>query len=107
MGGLETTSGQTLAFDRTKHQELPAKFEPPENNEVRVGEIFTTRVGPKNRVGISCVADKTEPRLMISDKLILFHMLSYLSQFFVDFHRMLATLTCVLKMQNLEWPSRR
>ena len=73
-GVLKTTAVQTLAFDSTQHKELPAKFDPRPNYEARVGDILITRAGPKNRVGISCVVDVVEPRLMISDKLIRFHL---------------------------------
>ena len=73
-GVLKTTAVQSLAFDCVQHKELPLKFEPRPQHEARVGDILVTRAGPKNRVGISCVVDKTEPRLMISDKLIRFRL---------------------------------
>ena len=74
-GVLKTTAVQTLAFDSAQHKELPAKFDPRLNYEARVGDILITRAGPKNRVGISCVVNVVEPRLMISDKSIRFHLL--------------------------------
>jgi type I restriction enzyme S subunit len=74
-GILKTTAVQALAFDAAHHKELPVKFNPRPNYEARVGDILITRAGPKNRVGISCVVDVVEPRLMISDKLIRFHLL--------------------------------
>ena len=78
-GVLKTTAVQTLAFDFMQHKELPAKFEPRPQHEAQVGDILVTRAGPKNRVGVSCVVDRTEPRLMISDKLIRFRLMGSLS----------------------------
>jgi type I restriction enzyme S subunit len=78
-GVLKTTAVQTLAFDCGQHKELPAKFQPRPQHESKVGDILVTRAGPKNRVGVSCVVDKTEPRLMISDKLIRFRLVEGLS----------------------------
>lgn len=73
-GVLKTTAVQPLAFDCGQHKELPAKFKPRPQHEAQVGDILVTRAGPKNRVGVSCVVDRTEPRLMISDKLIRFRL---------------------------------
>ena len=78
-GVLKTTAVQTLAFDCSQNKELPAKFAPRPQHEARVGDILVTRAGPKNRVGISCVVDQTEPRLMISDKLIRFRLIDGLN----------------------------
>jgi type I restriction enzyme S subunit len=78
-GVLKTTAVQSLAFDFMQHKELPAKFEPRPQHEGKVGDILVTRAGPKNRVGVSCVVDRTEPGLMISDKLIRFRLISRLS----------------------------
>jgi type I restriction enzyme S subunit len=69
-GILKTTAVQPLAFDPGQHKELPSKLEPRPQHEAQVGDILVTRAGPKNRVGVSCVVDRTEPRLLISDKLI-------------------------------------
>jgi len=69
-GVLKTTAVQPLSFDFMQHKELPAKHAPRPQHEAAEGDILITRAGPKNRVGISCVVDKTEPRLMISDKII-------------------------------------
>jgi type I restriction enzyme S subunit len=69
-GVLKTTAVQPLCFDCMQHKELPAKHAPRPQHEAAEGDILITRAGPKNRVGISCVVDKAEPRLMISDKII-------------------------------------
>ncbi|MFQ1947861.1 restriction endonuclease subunit S [Aeromonas veronii] len=50
-----------------------------------VGDILITRAGPKNRVGISCLVEKTRPKLMISDKIIRFHLVEVgLSERFIS-----------------------
>ncbi len=78
-GVLKTTAVQALAFDCRQHKELPNKLQPRPECETQVGDILVTRAGPKNRVGVACVVDNTEPRLMISDKLIRFRLLHGLS----------------------------
>jgi len=72
-GVLKTTSVQTLRFLPNEHKELPASLDPRPQYQINVGDILITRAGPKNRVGICCVVDVAPPRLMISDKLIRFH----------------------------------
>jgi type I restriction enzyme S subunit len=69
-GVLKTTAVQPLSFDCMQHKQLPAKYAPRPQHEAAEGDILITRAGPKNRVGISCVVDNIEPRLMISDKII-------------------------------------
>ena len=81
-GVLKTTSVQPLAYDCRQNKELPAKFEARPQHEAIDGDILITRAGPKNRVGVSCVVHHTEPRLMISDKLIRFRLAEGLSPFF-------------------------
>lgn len=78
-GVLKTTAVQTLAFDFMQHKELPSKLAPRPQHEAQIDDILVTRAGPKNRVGVSCVVDRTEPRLMISDKLIRFRLIEGLS----------------------------
>ena len=73
-GVLKTTAVQALAFDWRHHKELPAKLEPRPQYEAREADILVTRAGPKNRVGVCCVVENVEPRLMISDKLIRFRL---------------------------------
>lgn len=72
-GVLKTTSVQVLRFVPHEHKELPTSLDPRPQYQVKVGDILITRAGPKNRVGICCVVDVAPPRLMISDKLIRFH----------------------------------
>jgi type I restriction enzyme, S subunit len=75
-GILKTTSVQTLRFLPQEHKELPASLDPKPQFQIELGDILLTRAGPKNRVGICCVVDRAPPRLMISDKLIRFHIVN-------------------------------
>ena len=75
-GVLKTTSVQKMSFLNFENKTLPANKEPKPQYEVRPGDILITRAGPRNRVGISCLVKNTRPKLMISDKLIRFHLIS-------------------------------
>lgn len=70
---LKTTAVQILRFLPHEHKELPASLDPRPQYQIEIGDILITRAGPRNRVGICCVADTAPARLMISDKLIRFH----------------------------------
>jgi type I restriction enzyme S subunit len=74
-GVLKTTAVQTLQYLEQENKELPAHLVPRPECEVAAGDILITRAGPKNRVAISCLVEATRPRLMISDKIIRFHLL--------------------------------
>lgn len=74
-GVLKTTAVQVLRFLPHEHKELPASLDPRPQYQIKVGDILITRAGPKNRVGICCVVDAAPARLMISDKLIRFHII--------------------------------
>ena len=73
-GVLKTTAIQTLQYFEQENKELPTNLAPRTECEVAVGDILITRAGPKNRVAISCLVETTRPRLMISDKIIRFHL---------------------------------
>lgn len=72
-GVLKTTAVQILRFLPHEHKELPASLDPRPQYQIKVGDILITRAGPRNRVGICCVVDSAPSRLMISDKIIRFH----------------------------------
>ena len=74
-GVLKTTAVQVMRFKEFENKQLPDSKTPKEQYEVRGGDILITRAGPKNRVGISCVVKETRDRLMISDKIIRFHLI--------------------------------
>lgn len=73
-GVLKTTAVQTFQYLEFENKELPSHLAPRPECEVAVGDILITRAGPKNRVAISCLVEATRPRLMISDKIIRFHL---------------------------------
>ncbi len=75
-GVLKTTSVQPLAYQEWQNKGLPQNLKPRPEHEVMDGDILFTRAGPMNRVGILCVARPTRQKLMISDKIIRFHLVS-------------------------------
>lgn len=68
-GVLKTTAVQSLLFLPQENKALPAKLAPRPNAQVEENDILITRAGPKNRVGICCVAKAIRPQLMLSDKI--------------------------------------
>ncbi|EFS5017070.1 restriction endonuclease subunit S, partial [Salmonella enterica] len=75
-GVLKTTAVQSLEYREYENKSLPKNKSPRPQLEVKAGDILITRAGPKNRVGISCLVEKTRENLMISDKIIRFHLIS-------------------------------
>ncbi len=75
-GVLKTTAVQVMEYRAFEHKKLPSNLKARPEIEVQAGDILITRAGPKNRVGISCVAETTRPKLMISDKIVRFHLAS-------------------------------
>jgi len=69
-GVLKTTAVQSLAFWPHENKALPKKLTPRPDIVTEEGDILITRAGPKNRVGICCVAKSVPPKLMLSDKII-------------------------------------
>lgn len=73
-GVLKTTAVQTLQYLAHENKILSESKDPRPQYEVKKGDLLITRAGPKNRVGISCLVEETRPKLMISDKIIRFHL---------------------------------
>lgn len=73
-GVLKTTAVQPLEYRENENKVLDDSKEPRPELEIQAGDILITRAGPKNRVGISCLVEKTRSKLMISDKIIRFHL---------------------------------
>ncbi|SDX49293.1 restriction endonuclease subunit S [Nitrosomonas halophila] len=71
-GVLKTTAVQTLQFWPYENKALPEKLAPRPDTQVEENDILITRAGPKNRVGICCVAKPVHPKIMLSDKIIRF-----------------------------------
>lgn len=76
-GVLKTTAVQTLEYQEHQNKTLPSNLTPRPEHEVMDGDILFTRAGPMNRVGVLCVARVTREKLMISDKIIRFHLASF------------------------------
>jgi len=77
-GVLKTTAVQVMRYLDFENKALPAKLQPRPEIEVKVGDLLITRAGPRNRVGISCLVEETRQKLMISDKIIRFHLVGAL-----------------------------
>ncbi len=75
-GVLKTTAVQSLEYREQENKTLPNSKLPRPQYEVHDGDILVTRAGPKNRVGVSCLVEETRSKLMISDKIIRFHLIS-------------------------------
>jgi len=75
-GVLKTTAVQSLQYLEEQNKALPPALAPRPENEVMDGDILFTRAGPMNRVGILCVARPTRKNLMLSDKIIRFHLIN-------------------------------
>ncbi|HIF9409821.1 TPA: restriction endonuclease subunit S [Photobacterium damselae] len=73
-GVLKTTAVQNMKYWEHENKVLASSKEPRPQYEVKKGDILITRAGPKNRVGVSCLVQETRPKLMISDKIIRFHL---------------------------------
>jgi type I restriction enzyme S subunit len=73
-GVLKTTAVQTMEYREYENKILAENKEPRPQYEVKNGDILITRAGPKNRVGVSCLVQNTRPKLMLSDKIIRFHL---------------------------------
>lgn len=74
-GVLKTTAVQQMKYLECENKVLGERKNPRPQYEVNKGDILITRAGPKNRVGVSCLVKETRPKLMISDKIIRFHLL--------------------------------
>ncbi|HCE2440555.1 restriction endonuclease subunit S [Vibrio parahaemolyticus] len=74
-GVLKTTAVQSMEYREYENKVLSPSKEPRPQYEVKNGDILITRAGPKNRVGVSCLVQTTRPKLMISDKIIRFHLI--------------------------------
>ena len=72
---LRTTAVQLMEYRSHEHKALPAKLQGRPGIEVKQGDILITRAGPMNRVGVSCWVDQTPHRLMLSDKIVRFHII--------------------------------
>jgi type I restriction enzyme S subunit len=69
-GVLRTTSVQWCEFRPEENKALPPGLTAIPALSVEAGDVLVTRAGPRKRVGVVAAVRNTQPRLMISDKLI-------------------------------------
>jgi type I restriction enzyme, S subunit len=70
-GVLKTTAIQWTGWKEDEHKTLPEEFWGAKHLEVRKGDVLVTKAGPRHRVGVSAYVDKTQPRLIVSGKMIM------------------------------------
>lgn len=68
-GVLKTTAVQWGGFSFDANKALPSHLAPRPDIEVHEGDVLMTRAGPASRVGVVSFVDRTQPKLMLSDKL--------------------------------------
>ncbi|EGQ7846463.1 restriction endonuclease subunit S [Vibrio parahaemolyticus] len=67
-GVIKTSSIQEMSFLQDENKELPESLEAREHLKVEVGDILTTRAGPRSRCGVTCFVEEVTRNLMICDK---------------------------------------
>jgi type I restriction enzyme S subunit len=70
-GVLKTTAIQWTGWKEDEHKTLPEEFWGAKHLEVRKGDVLVTKAGPRHRVGVSVYVGKTQPRLIVSGKMIM------------------------------------
>ena len=65
---IKTTSVQAIHFLPEENKRLPKALEPRPLLQIEVGDILVTRAGPRSRVGITCLVQRSRTRLMLADK---------------------------------------
>jgi len=68
-GILKTTAVVWGGFKDYENKLLPRNLNPLPHYEVKAGDVLMTRGGPNSRVGVVVYVHKTQPQLMLSDKL--------------------------------------
>ena len=65
---MKTTAIQPLRFDSGSNKALPQGLDPRPDLELTSGDLLITRAGPRSRVGICCLIEKTRSKVMLCDK---------------------------------------
>jgi len=68
-GILKTTAVVWEGYEQNANKALPNSLVPRSEYEVVTGDVLMTRAGPGSRVGVVAYVDKTQCKLMLSDKL--------------------------------------
>jgi type I restriction enzyme, S subunit len=69
-GLLKTTAITWAGWDEAAHKVPPRPFWGNTNIEVHSGDVLVTKAGPRHRVGVVVHVPSTQPRLMVSGKMI-------------------------------------
>ncbi|MCG6399339.1 restriction endonuclease subunit S [Vibrio fluvialis] len=67
-GVIKTSSVQNISFIEHENKALPKSLDARPEHELLVGDILTTRAGPRVRCGVTAYVDMTRSNLMICDK---------------------------------------
>lgn len=70
-GVLKTTAIQWSGWNDNEHKTLPKEYWGTSHLEVHQGDVLVTKAGPRHRVGVSAYVNKTQPRLVVSGKMLL------------------------------------
>jgi type I restriction enzyme S subunit len=65
---MKTTAIQPLRFDSGSNKALPQGLDPRPDLELTSGDLLITRAGPRTRVGVCCLIEKTRSKVMLCDK---------------------------------------
>ncbi|WP_217539025.1 restriction endonuclease subunit S [Vibrio metschnikovii] len=67
-GVIKTSAVQNISFFDYENKALPHSLEPRYEYEILVGDILTTRAGPRVRCGVTAFVESSRSKLMICDK---------------------------------------
>lgn len=68
-GVLKTTAVSWAGYQEIANKLLPKRLNPKPQYEVKGDDVLMTRAGPSDRVGVVAYVEKTQAKLMLSDKL--------------------------------------
>jgi len=69
-GVLKTTAVTWSGFNEFAHKTLPQEYWGLKNLEIKAGDVLVTKAGPRHRVGVVVYVPSTQPRLIVSGKMI-------------------------------------
>jgi type I restriction enzyme, S subunit len=69
-GLLKTTAVTWAGWNEWEHKVPPSIYWHNKAIEVRPGDVLVTKAGPRHRVGVVVDVRSTQPRLMVSGKMI-------------------------------------
>ena len=69
-GLLKTTAVTWDGWNESAHKVPPSTYWANQSIEVHTGDVLITKAGPRNRVGVVVHVDSTQPRLMVSGKMV-------------------------------------